>query len=319
MADFVADASMPADDRLAHYQQAASTAFAPLRIRPANLDRFAGHIRHEQAGGLVVADIRSAPVTVARTAKLITSGDNEIYKVALHVSGTATISQDGRQHRLRPGDLVIYDTTRPYTLDFREDYRTVVIACPRDRLAAHANALSRTTAVPIGTNSGVRRLVAGFFNGLAGELDSTVPEGGAYLADSLLDMVVMAFLGPERRNDCARSALIDRVIAHCEANLSDPCLSVHTVARAHGISTRYLHKLFATRDQPLAAWIRSRRLDRIRRDLENPGLANRTVAAIAARWGMPDPAHASRSFRAAYGISPSEYRRHALTARDALG
>jgi AraC-like DNA-binding protein len=319
VADFVADASMPADDRLDHYQQAASTAFAPLHIRPANIDRFAGHIRHEQAGGLVVADIRTAPVTVARTAKLITSGDNEIYKVALHVAGTATISQDGRQHRLRPGDLVIYDTTRPYTLDFREDYRTIVIACPRDHLAAHANALDRTTAVPVGTDGGVRRLVAGFFNGLVGELGSTVPEGGVYLADSLLDMVVMAFLGPERRNEGTRSTLIDRVIAHCEANLCDPCLSVRTVARSHGVSTRYLHKLFASRDQSLSAWIRSRRLDRIRRDLESPGLANRTVAAIAARWGMPDPAHASRSFRTTYGITPSEYRRHALTTHGTIG
>jgi AraC-like DNA-binding protein len=33
------------------------------------------------------------------------------------------------------------------------------------------------------------------------------------------------------------------------------------------------------------------------------------VSAIAARWGLVDPAHFSRRFRAAYGVPPLEYRR----------
>jgi AraC-like DNA-binding protein len=317
--DFVTDSSMPAGDRLDHYQAAASTAFAPLRITPADMSGFAGHIRNEQAGNLLVADIRSAPVTVRRTPKLITSTDNEMYKVALHVSGTALISQDGRQHEMSPGDLVIYDTTRPYTLDYSDDYRTIVIGCPRHHLAPNADALAEVTATPVATGSGIRRLVAGFFTGLANELDSNVEEGGVHLADSLLDMVVMAFLGPDNRRPGTRSTLLDRVIAHCEANLADPRLSVHTVAKAHGVSARYLHKVFASQDQTLAAWIRTRRLDRIRRDLENPRLAGRAVSAIAARWGLLDAANFSRLFRSTYGISPSEYRRHAMTVRAAVG
>jgi AraC family transcriptional regulator, positive regulator of tynA and feaB len=32
------------------------------------------------------------------------------------------------------------------------------------------------------------------------------------------------------------------------------------------------------------------------------------VRAIAARWGYPDPANFTRSFRAAYGVTPSAYR-----------
>jgi len=37
-------------------------------------------------------------------------------------------------------------------------------------------------------------------------------------------------------------------------------------------------------------------------------LADRPVAAIAARWGFVDAAHFSRAFKTAFGISPSEYR-----------
>jgi AraC-like DNA-binding protein len=33
------------------------------------------------------------------------------------------------------------------------------------------------------------------------------------------------------------------------------------------------------------------------------------VSAVAARWGLTNAAHFSRAFRAAYGVSPVEYRR----------
>jgi AraC-like DNA-binding protein len=46
-----------------------------------------------------------------------------------------------------------------------------------------------------------------------------------------------------------------------------------------------------------------------RRDLLDPALAARPVSAIAARWGLVDPAHFSRAFRAAYGVPRLEYRR----------
>jgi transcriptional regulator GlxA family with amidase domain len=32
------------------------------------------------------------------------------------------------------------------------------------------------------------------------------------------------------------------------------------------------------------------------------------VSAIAARWGLVNATHFSRAFRAAYGLSPVEYR-----------
>jgi AraC-like DNA-binding protein len=99
-----------------------------------------------------------------------------------------------------------------------------------------------------------------------------------------------------------------RVHGFIEARLGDPGLSPGTIAAAHSISPRYLYKLFETQGTGVAAWIRRRRLERCRRDLLDPALADRPVSAIAARWGLTNAAHFSRAFRAAYGAAPSEYR-----------
>ena len=58
----------------------------------------------------------------------------------------------------------------------------------------------------------------------------------------------------------------------------------------------------------MSTWIRTRRLEQCRRDLHDPAFADRPVSAVAAQWGFVDAAHFSRVFKAAFGVSPSEFR-----------
>jgi AraC-like DNA-binding protein len=77
------------------------------------------------------------------------------------------------------------------------------------------------------------------------------------------------------------------------------------------ISTRHLHNVFHETGSTVASWIRSRRLERVRRDLRDPLHSGTSVGAVAARWGFLDAAHFSRTFRDAFGESPSDWRRGA--------
>jgi AraC-like DNA-binding protein len=110
-------------------------------------------------------------------------------------------------------------------------------------------------------------------------------------------------------SDTRQQALRRRVHAFIEQRLADPDLSPGMVATAHHVSVRYLYKLFEPQRTGVAGWIRERRLERCRRDLLDPALAARPMGAVAARWGLTDPAAFSRAFRAAYGLPPLEYRR----------
>ncbi|MFD7069096.1 helix-turn-helix domain-containing protein [Streptomyces sp. NPDC059913] len=53
---------------------------------------------------------------------------------------------------------------------------------------------------------------------------------------------------------------------------------------------------------------RGRHAARCRADLTDPRLAGCSIQTIAARRGLAAPAHFSRLFRAAYGMTPSDYR-----------
>ena len=64
---------------------------------------------------------------------------------------------------------------------------------------------------------------------------------------------------------------------------------------------------------PLA---RSGSLEAVRRDLEDPALLHRSVAALAARWCFVDAAHFSRAFSASYGFPPSQARPSAPAPAD---
>jgi AraC-like DNA-binding protein len=104
------------------------------------------------------------------------------------------------------------------------------------------------------------------------------------------------------------------VQSHIAEHLGDDTLTPERIAAQQFISTRYLHKLFELEGISVAAWIRERRLEGCCRDLADPALADRTIADIARRWGLPDAARLGRLVRAAHGCSPRELRRRALAA-----
>ena len=97
-------------------------------------------------------------------------------------------------------------------------------------------------------------------------------------------------------------------MAYIRDRLEDPRLSRSTVAAAHRMSPRTLDRVFGGQEWSVSGYIRHERLEAVRRDLENPALLHRGVAALAARWCFFDAAHFSRLFRDAYGYPPSHAR-----------
>ncbi|MDT0467320.1 helix-turn-helix transcriptional regulator [Streptomyces gibsoniae] len=91
-------------------------------------------------------------------------------------------------------------------------------------------------------------------------------------------------------------------------------LTPQDIADQHGISLRYLHRLFQPHGTTVNAWVRTRRLEAAREELARPGAAHRSIATVAARRGFTSASHFSRTFREAFGMSPVQWRSAATGA-----
>ena len=296
---------------IATFRAAVSDSFVPLQASSSGADRFRSVIRGAAVDEVHVTDLRATPHVVERTPELIARGDRPYFKLSLMLAGTGLLVQDGREAVIAPGDLAVYDTDRPYSLVFDEDFRTMVVMFPKHLLSLPPDLVGQLTAVRISGQDGLGSVVAPYLSQLATNLDQLAGLTGARLAHSALDLVTTVFtreLGLDEISADPHRALMQRIRTHIDRHLASTELSPATIAAAHYISTRHLHGLFQEQGTTVSTWIRTRRLEQCRRDLLDPMLADRPVAAIAARWGFVDAAHFSRAFKAAYGVSPSDYR-----------
>lgn len=97
-------------------------------------------------------------------------------------------------------------------------------------------------------------------------------------------------------------------------NLQDPDLCVRQIAKANGISVRYVYSLFAALGTTVSQWIMDRRLERCKDALASRRESRGVVKDVAYQWGFNDAAHFSRVFKKRYGLTPLEYRARANSA-----
>ncbi|MBT2568725.1 helix-turn-helix domain-containing protein [Arthrobacter sp. ISL-85] len=294
-----------------HWKHLVAESFVPLNARTADVDGFHGRMRSRVLDRMSIVEVSASSHEVHRTPALIAQAHERYFKLNLQLEGTGLLIQDNREAVLQPGDLAIYDTNRPYTLAFEDSTRIMVLMFPCDALSLPADYVGQLAAVRMGAG-GLSGIVGQFIRELSANLSVLNGPSGSRLATNALDLVSTMLhaemdISPDRMKPQAMLAVSVR--EYIEANLADPLLSPASIAAAHFISTRHLHNVFHESGTTVASWIRTQRLEGARRDLRDPLHAGQSVGTVAARWGFLDAAHFSRTFRDAFGVPPSEWRR----------
>lgn len=297
------------------FQDAVNRSFVALNVSTELGEDFRGSIAHAEVHRVGFSDVRANAHTVERTPELIRQAPRRCYKISLQLEGVSRLSQGGREVTLTPGDLAIYDTTHPYRLTFESQYRCMVVQLPHERLRIPAGMASEVTAVRMAGSDGLGRVVSPFLATLVANLSELQGPAGARLAQNAIDLLDTLFAA---EFDLALYAanphrvMLQRIRDHIDAHIGDDDLSPTTIAAQSFVSVRHLHNLFHEQGQTVAAYVRSRRLERCYLDLTSTEFADVPVGVIGQRWGFKDPAHFSRAFKQTYGESPGEARRRAV-------
>jgi AraC-like DNA-binding protein len=291
--------------------------FPTVGLAPMCSDAFLGRMWRYDIGPVSIHRLVADASTVRRTPAMILAEDPGLLQLALLARGKCMVSQDDRTSAVQAGDLTSFSTWHPFEVRAMTPFELILLNVPEQLLRPHSGRVSRQTAVRVNGDGGAGRIVREHLRAVVVGLE----EGGlgiesGHLADSLVDLVRGLVLGPGPQDTAARSStgLIGQIRNFIELHLGDQDLSRERVAGAHFISMSYLDKLFAAEGTQVWRHIKERRLDRCRRDLQDPLLADNSLLEIACRWGFTNAGHFSRTFAAAYGQPPSEFRREALRA-----
>lgn len=323
------DDRQPAADRFAQWMhRAVALEPVPVALRIDKADEFAAQISTCDVGvvtAVTLATRTCVPYLADRSPALIRRADPEAYRLVVNLDGFSRGRQGDHDVTLRPGDLVLYDTSSPSQIwrgirppqqveyAGQTDDTWLTVTFPHALLPVPFSDIRPVLGGRLPSRTGIGAMVSALVARIVRDGDRYPAATALHMSNAVVDLLAALLteeLGeahaPSRES--VQRALLLQLQTFAERRLGNPELSAEGLAAAHHLSLRSLHRVFARQGLTVAGWIRQRRMEHVQRDLADPALAAEPIHAIATRWGFTDQAHFSRLFRAVHGMSATDYR-----------
>jgi acetamidase/formamidase/AraC-like DNA-binding protein len=262
--------------------------------------------------GVLFAQIASGAQQFVR---LPTANDDGILLVQ-HVDGEAQIRDGDRTIVLAAGDLVIVGGDARLTLDFATSFRQVLVKVPRMVVNTRMLALKSSKVLHVPARKGLGFVFSQLLSSVMQTIDTLDSDDLRPIDLALSEFLVACLAGFPTASEQTgptgiQAAMLHRLCQKLESRLADPGLTMARVAKEEHLSPRYLQKLFHAGGESFTNYVRHRRLERCRIDLESPQLSHLSISDIGFRWGFNEAGHFSRVFKEQYKLTPREYRQDA--------
>jgi AraC-like DNA-binding protein len=265
-------------------------------------ERFGASMRYRRLDKLTIGEFRTGRCAGRLPASV--RGGEPVIGILMNLSGRLVCRYaSGGEFVVDAGQLAVWDSETAQAFEAVDSHRELYLLLPRRRAPQGLirTALSAGGAIPAGPRLGLLSIAADELRGITRELDQLSNDDLAIACQALFDTLDSALTAPGLS---ARASLLPQVRRYIEDRLDDPDLSPASIAAAHGVSVRTLQLAFAESGTTVSRWIRDRRLKVCYRELARARPAE-TVTDIAFRWGFNDAGHFSRTFKQAFGVTPS--------------
>ncbi|GAA3979782.1 helix-turn-helix domain-containing protein [Streptomyces plumbiresistens] len=305
--------TVPPADRVEAFHHALTHASVPNRIVHEEPETgLQARMHLWRIGALDLFTSHNTGFRLTRTARHVRQESRPIVAVALQSRGLGRAEIDGEQGIVGPDDVYLFNEMTPREFGWAGKGAAQAILIDFDRLGLPMEILRNSTfrlrASPL------HDVVLQHVRALWRDPERLAADPGApALANATIELVrALVVSASQEAGALAREimddTLLTRMLAYARRHLGDRDLDAGLIAREHAISVRHLYEVFQRAGLSLEQWIISERLEGARNTLASPQLGHPTVAAVARRWGFANPGHFTRRFRAAYGLTPSEWR-----------
>ena len=261
---------------------------------------------------LQLSIVKSTAISLQRSSKEPYLNRHDAYLMVMLLSGDYLMQQNGKDVLLQPGDMTLYDATRPHQVHCQgESTEVIYLSIPRTVFRDRVSGIDHCTALRIPGRQGIGSIAANFLRSSVTHADQMQPHEFSSLAEHALDLLALAVTSVRPGNfslSRSRSVSLNMIKTFIEQNLRDAELDTGFIVRHAGLSARYINTLFEEEGTSLMRYVWKRRLENCRKELQNPLYAGYRLSDIAFRWGFNDTAHFSRAFKQQFGCSPREFR-----------
>jgi AraC-like DNA-binding protein len=238
--------------------------------------------------------------------------------LAVNIAGVVVVTHRGRELTHASGDAVLFSSPEAGFISSRPDPSAFLgLRAPRRSLAPLVANLDRASMWTIPGQNPSLRLLTDYVRLLC-RSECAEPSGfGHAVATHILDLIALS-IGADRDAEAlvaqrgVRAARMQAIKADISSRLSDGDLSVSAVAARHGVTPRYVHKLFETEGATFSEFVLARRLELAHRLLTDPRFGSRSITSVALDAGFSDLSHFNRTFRRRYDATPTLARAEAI-------
>jgi len=309
MAVLLDTAVLPRQNRAEALDAALRYATLPHEVIHEDVSAVHGRIDLWEFGAASLMRQHGSGIRMTRTATQLRTSAPERISLSLLTRGRWAYTQRDYSQTVASGQaqLVLTDLTSAFDYDRRGVGGSHSLLVDVDQLNLPVDVI-RTASSQL-TSSPLYRLMRDHVAELSKVADALTSAERAMIGRGTTELV-RALIASAARHAGAREAmtgsLMTRITTYLHRHLTEPDLSPARIARAHNISVRWLYDNW-TDELSLVQWIIRERLELARRELAGP--QTQSIATVARQCGFTDPAHFSRRFREAFGMSPREWRR----------
>lgn len=301
--------ALPERNRVAKFCEGFARQVLRLQVEPQVKTPFHARLSICRLPGLLHVSQKFSPVAINRTKELANDGDDRL--VMFFADSPILVRQAGRDCELNSGSGVAKLHAMPggVVLPAGGAFSSLIVpAAALSMLREKEDCLGR----PIPAHSPALWLLRTYLERLPDVPLADAPDVQQLAASHAYDLMALMLGATREAAEIAKgrglAAAHLRIIKNHIVENSGRELSLQSVAARHGITPRYIQKLFEREGVSFTEFLRDKRVENAYRMLISPRFAHMNIAEIAYEAGFNDLSHFNRSFRARWGATPSDAR-----------